>query len=46
MKKLINVPGEEVREMLEGLALAVPDLVRLDRCGIISTGDIRNPRIK
>ncbi|MEM0223957.1 MAG: dihydroxyacetone kinase subunit DhaK, partial [Desulfurococcaceae archaeon] len=30
MKKLINVPGEEVREMLEGLALAVPEMVRLD----------------
>jgi dihydroxyacetone kinase-like protein len=30
VKKLINTPGEEVREMLEGLELAVPDIVRLD----------------
>jgi dihydroxyacetone kinase-like protein len=30
IKKLINKPGEEVREMLEGLILAFPDIVRLD----------------
>ncbi len=30
MKKLINKPGEEVREMLEGMALAFPDIIRLD----------------
>jgi len=30
IKKLINKPGEEVREMLEGLILAFPYIVRLD----------------
>ncbi|WP_342838512.1 dihydroxyacetone kinase subunit DhaK [Pyrobaculum sp.] len=30
MKKLLNKPGEEVREMLEGMALAFPDIIRLD----------------
>ncbi len=30
VKKLINKPGEEVREMLEGLALAFPEIVSLD----------------
>ncbi|MGC9106766.1 MAG: dihydroxyacetone kinase subunit DhaK [Infirmifilum sp.] len=30
MKKLINNPGEEVREMLEGMALAFPEIIRLD----------------
>jgi dihydroxyacetone kinase-like protein len=30
IKKLINRPGEEVREMLEGLVLAFPDIVKLD----------------
>lgn len=28
MKKLINKPGDEVKEMTEGLALAFPDIVR------------------
>ncbi len=30
IKKLINTPGEEVREMLEGMALAFPEIIRLD----------------
>jgi len=30
LKKLINKPGEEVREMLEGMVLAFPELLRLD----------------
>ncbi len=30
IKKLINKPGEEVREMLEGMVLAFPDMIRLD----------------
>jgi len=30
IKKLINRPGDEVREMLEGLVMAFPDIVRLD----------------
>ena len=30
IKKLLNKPGEEVREMLEGMALAFPDIIRLD----------------
>ncbi|MCS7127930.1 MAG: dihydroxyacetone kinase subunit DhaK [Sulfolobales archaeon] len=30
MKKLINTPGEEVREMLEGMVLAFPEILRLD----------------
>lgn len=30
MKKLINKPGEEVREMLEGMELAFPEIIRLD----------------
>jgi dihydroxyacetone kinase-like protein len=30
LKKLINNPGEEVREMLEGMVLAFPELLRLD----------------
>lgn len=30
VKKLINKPGEEVREMLEGMALAFPEIIRLD----------------
>lgn len=30
VKKLINKPGEEVREMLEGMALAFPEILRLD----------------
>ena len=30
IKKLINKPGDEVHEMLEGLVLAFPDLVKLD----------------
>ena len=30
IKKLINKPGEEVHEMLEGMVLAFPEMVRLD----------------
>ncbi|MEL9991324.1 MAG: dihydroxyacetone kinase subunit DhaK [Thermoproteus sp.] len=30
IKKLINTPGEEVREMLEGMVLAFPEIIRLD----------------
>jgi len=30
LKKLINKPGEEVGEMLEGIALAFPEIIRLD----------------
>ncbi|MFP3290209.1 MAG: dihydroxyacetone kinase subunit DhaK [Nitrososphaeria archaeon] len=30
MKKILNKPGEEVREMLEGLVMAFPELIELD----------------
>jgi dihydroxyacetone kinase-like protein len=30
IKKLVNKPGDEVLEMLDGLTLAFPDIVRLD----------------
>jgi len=30
VKKLINKPGDEVREMLEGMELAFPEIIRLD----------------
>ncbi len=30
LKKLINKPGDEVREMLEGMAMAFPEIIRLD----------------
>ena len=30
IKKILNKPGEEVREMLEGLAMAFPELIELD----------------
>lgn len=30
VKKLINRPGDEVREMLEGMELAFPEIIRLD----------------
>jgi dihydroxyacetone kinase-like protein len=28
MKKLINLPGDEVKEMIEGMVLAFPDIIR------------------
>ena len=30
IKKILNKPGEEVREMLEGLVMAFPELIELD----------------
>jgi len=30
IKKILNKPGEEVREMLEGLAIAFPEIIELD----------------
>jgi len=30
LKKLINKPGDEVREMLEGMVMAFPEIIRLD----------------
>jgi len=30
LKKLINKPGNEVREMLEGMSMAFPEIIRLD----------------
>ena len=47
MKKLINAPADTVREALEGLALAHPDLVRVqhDPALVVRAGGPRRGKV-